>query len=106
MQQFIGDCGWLDEELVRRFGQTFTHSRTIDHSIDQNVGDVDTAWAEITRNQFRKNPLRCLGRGKAEKFALPRMAEVLPVTRMVPLPALIMSGATSRARYNKPITFT
>src|SRR5260370_1248162 len=43
---------------------------------------------------------------KPAKFALPRIAEVLPVTRIAPLPRLIMSGATSRAKYNKPITLT
>src|SRR6202022_2742521 len=25
--QFIGDCGWLDKELVGRFAATFAHSR-------------------------------------------------------------------------------
>jgi len=31
---------------------------------------------------------------------------VLPVTRIAPLPDLIISGATSRARYKRPMTFT
>src|SRR6266850_2577867 len=43
---------------------------------------------------------------KPAKFALPRIAEVLPVTRIVPWPALIISGANSRARYKRPMTFT
>src|SRR5581483_6801548 len=43
---------------------------------------------------------------KPAKLALPRIEDVFPVTRIAPLPRLIMSGVTSRARYNKPITLT
>src|ERR1700757_1773517 len=51
--QFIGDCGRLDKELIRRVRQTFAHARHIDHGIDEDVRDVDTARSEIARDRFR-----------------------------------------------------
>src|ERR1700730_408982 len=68
--QFVGDRGWLDKEFVGCFRQAFAHSRHIDHGIDQDVGDVDAAWPEISRDRFRQNALRSLGRGKAGKIRL------------------------------------
>jgi hypothetical protein len=47
--QFVGDRGWLDEKRVRRFAQTFAHSRHIDHGVDEQISDVDTARSEIAR---------------------------------------------------------
>jgi len=53
MPQFVGDCGWLMKNSFRRVAQTFAHTRHIDHGVDQDIGDVDTARAEIARDRFR-----------------------------------------------------
>src|SRR5512132_859653 len=50
--QFIGNRGWLDEELVRRLTHAFAHARHIDHGVDQDIGDVQRADA-IRRTRQR-----------------------------------------------------
>ena len=52
--------------------------------------------------------IRCAAFVEAKKpqFVLPRVADVLPVTRIAPLPASIIAGNVSRARCNKAVVFT
>ena len=68
--QLVGDRGWFDEKLVRRVAQAFAHSRHIDHGVDQDIGDMDTARSEVARDRFRQNALGGLGRSKAGKVRL------------------------------------
>jgi hypothetical protein len=64
--------GRLDEEFIRRLAQTLAHPGNIDHGVDQDIGDMDTARPEIARDRFRQNTLSRLGRGEAGKIRLAR----------------------------------
>jgi hypothetical protein len=104
--KLVGNGRRLHEEIVRRLREALAHGRRVDHRVDEHACDVNTARSEFASNGFGEDELRGLCRRETAKFALPRVAEVLPVTRMVRCAALIMAGASSRVRCSRPMTFT
>jgi hypothetical protein len=66
---FLGDVGWLNEKVIRLIGTGRACPFKINHRIDQDVGDVNSLWAEFSGHRFRQHSLRCLCRGERRKVA-------------------------------------
>src|SRR6266542_758259 len=95
---FLGDgCGG-DEEFGRSIGKHLARPLEVDHRVDQELCEVH-AFGPRSR-AIASATIRCaalVGANPANR-ALPRSADVLPVTMMAPSPAATIPGARRRAR--------
>ena len=72
------DVAPLDEEIVGRVWPHLAGPFEIDHRVDDDVGNMDALWSELTRDRFGEHPWVALLGAKPAKLALPRNADVLP----------------------------
>ena len=70
----------------------------VDRSVDHEIGDVDALWAKLARDGFQEDALGRLRGGEKPQLALPRVADMLPVTRIAPLLAANIPGMVCCAR--------
>ena len=68
----------LDEEIVGRVWPHLAGPFEVDHRVDDDVGNMDALWSELTRDRFGEHPWVALLGAKPAKLALPRNADVLP----------------------------
>ena len=104
---FFSYRGWFSKKLIWFiWSEHWSRPRCVNGGINYEISSMYAFWSKFTRYRFRKNTLRGLRRSKKPQFVLPRVADVLPVIRIAPLPASIIAGNVSRARCNKAVVFT